>query len=114
MTKVHTLHMNEEQLTLPPWGLLDAKGALQAFSCHTEQRAKGSHSSEFKRGTAGTAEREPASHLCRRHHSNNFSSPSIAFSLIKKHSYIAYPLLFSLTILLGNNINITGTWQIGT
>lgn len=80
-------------------------GPPQAFSCHTTQGAKGSRSSQFKRGTAGTVEREPASHLCRRHHLSNFSSLFIVSSLIKKHSYTAYHSLFSLIILLGNNTN---------
>lgn len=48
------------------------------------------------------------------HHLNNFSSPFIAFSLIKKHSYIAYHSLFSLVMLFGSNTSIAGTWQKGT
>lgn len=62
--EVHTLQVNEMQLTLPlpPWGLLDAKGVLQGFSHYMRRGAKGFHSSGFKRGTA---ERESASHLYR-------------------------------------------------
>lgn len=52
MAKVHTLHVNEEQLTLPlpPWGLPEAKGALSRPSPVTPPKDPKSPAFQSSRG----------------------------------------------------------------